>query len=153
MSVELRDKRGLEEGEAREVLVLAVCKGIEGSFHRHTRLDAEDHSESHCYKCQLHSNQKRVIPYENHFLFQFPIRIGFRTNLPVEMKQLFERFAFTRHHLPNPQVSKTLSQLDGKGVWYKADNMHEQPRKRITVEHYNENFLHRLDFCVLVALL
>jgi hypothetical protein len=49
ISVEIRDRRELEEGAAQGVLVLEVCKGIEGSFHRHIHSDVEDRSESHYY--------------------------------------------------------------------------------------------------------
>jgi hypothetical protein len=49
ISVEIRDRRELEGGAAQGVLVLEVCKGIGGSFHRHIHSDVEDRSESHCY--------------------------------------------------------------------------------------------------------
>ena len=151
-SVDLQDKHELEEEGAQGVRVLEVCKGIEESFHRHTRSDVEDRSESHCYSHQLHSNQKRVIPYENHLLSQFPIRICLWTDFPVEMEQFLERFILTRHYLPAPTVSTIAQHMRQLGCAYKADNMHEQSRKRITVQHHNEDFLHGLDFCVFVSL-
>jgi hypothetical protein len=49
ISVEIQDRRELEEGGAQGVLVLEVCKGIEASFHRHIHSDVEDRSESHYY--------------------------------------------------------------------------------------------------------
>jgi len=69
------------------------------------------------------------------------------------MKQLLERFAFARHHLPHQGLAQ-CHDTGGEGRdGYKAYNMHEQSRKRITVEHYDEDFLHRLDLCVLVSFL
>lgn len=51
----------------------------------------------------INSTRRCGIPYKNHFLFQFSIGICLWTNLPVEMKQLFERLTFTRHHLHQSQ--------------------------------------------------
>ena len=45
ISIEIQDRRELEEGGAQGVPVLEVCKEIEGSFHRHIHSDVEDRSE------------------------------------------------------------------------------------------------------------
>jgi hypothetical protein len=128
-----------EEEEARGVLALGVCRGNEGSFRKHTRWDAEGHYGSHC--C-VNSNPVYCIPHQNHLLFQLSIGICLWTYFPVEVQQLFQWLALTRHDL----------QSEGNRDSYEADDMHEESREWVTVEHDDKDFLHCLNFHVFIPL-
>jgi hypothetical protein len=106
----------MREGGVRVVLVPEVCRGNVRSFRRHTHWDVVGHFEWHCYH-QLLFDSKLVIPHKYHFLLEFAVRIGFRTNFPVEMQQLLQRLTFARHNLQVRIVSST-------GV-YKSNDMHK----------------------------
>ena len=66
----LQDRPDKEGAEAPGVQVPGVCRGTEGSFHRHTRLDVEGHSELRCWvsvQQMQDTHQTRIIS-----CFNFP---------------------------------------------------------------------------------
>lgn len=72
-----------------------------------------------------HTSTKVVdIPNQNHLLLQLAASIMLGTDLVVHVQQLLQRFALGRHD--------------------EADDVHEQLRHRIAVEHDCQDALHRL---------
>lgn len=106
------------------------------SLHRKRRVFPRTYSLGCCksfrmpllQNCQQErsSPQQRAAnsPNQDHFLLQFPVRVKFRAYLIVEVEKLLQRLALRRHNETN--------------------NVHEQLRHRVAIEHDCDDSPHGL---------